>query len=243
MVYLIRFLVYPTGSKELASQIVQDDDAAEAAPHQGEPKKRKREKNSGQHKARKFERSQDEKTLCPTRIFHPEFSPEDCSFGVRCRYEHDLRKYLKEYKREDLRAFNSVCPAWDARGKCPSGWKCRFVGSHMAERETTDGRRELILVEDEERKLKARRPGANEDYIVNTIPVVDRIALSKRKTQTPKADALISWWDKTSRELEKTIHRGDKERDSTPLSHPKPPESVKELGNSEESVAEVKDAD
>jgi tRNA-dihydrouridine synthase 3 len=242
------FLVLATGSKGLA---VQDDDAAEAAPHQereGEPKKRKREKNSGQHKARKFERSQDEKALCPTRIFHPEFSPEECSFGIRCRYEHDLRKYLKEYKREDLKSFNSVCPAWDARGKCPSGWKCRFVGSHMVERETTDGRRELILVEDEERKQNAKRSGVNEDCIVNAISTVDRIALSKRKTQTPKADAFISWSEKTSRELEKGIHSGNKERDSTPLSHPKPRESAKELGNPEESVqaavtAAVKDGD
>ncbi|KAL2006532.1 hypothetical protein VTN00DRAFT_9200 [Thermoascus crustaceus] len=218
------FLVVAPGSKQPVVH-AHDDDAAEAFSHEereGDKKKgKKREKHSGQNTGRRFGRMQDEKALCPTRMFHPEFSPAECSFGDNCRYEHDLRKYLKEYKREDLKTFNGVCPVWDARGKCPSGWKCRFVSSHMTERETEDGRRELVLVEDEERKAKAKPsvPGANEEGIVNAVSVEDKMALTKRRTQTPKADTFTAWIDKTSKELEKNVHgryKDEKEAETTP---------------------------
>ncbi|KAL1986457.1 hypothetical protein VTN96DRAFT_6377 [Rasamsonia emersonii] len=217
------YLVYPPGSQAPAAQTTQDDDTAEAASHQEreqEKKGKKREKSGGQNTGRKFGRAQDEKTLCPTRMFRPEFSPEECSFGDTCKYEHDLRKYLKEYKREDLKTFNGVCPVWEARGTCPSGWKCRFVSSHTAERETPDGRRELILVEDEERKEKSKPSvqGANAEGIVNVVPAPDRFALTKKKTETPRADAYTAWLDKTSKELEKNIHgrhRDDEQENDT----------------------------
>ena len=50
--------------------------------------------------------------LCASRASSPEFSPGECRFGDACKFEHDLRKYLKDWKREDLTTFGGVCPIW-----------------------------------------------------------------------------------------------------------------------------------
>lgn len=78
----------------------------------------------------------------------------------------------------------------------------------MTERDTPGGRKELVLVEDEERKKKSPRlvPYASEEGLANTISVDDRNALSRKKIKTPRADAYSSWLDKTSKQLEKTLH-------------------------------------
>ncbi|KAL2824159.1 hypothetical protein BDW59DRAFT_88985 [Aspergillus cavernicola] len=197
------------------------DDAAEESAYQDRDsqkkgnKEKKKKKNTGQNTNRTFGKSQDAKGLCSSRVFAPEFSSEECNFGDKCRFEHDLRTYLKEHKREDLTTLNGVCPVWDARGKCSSGWKCRFVGSHMAERETADGKKELILVEDEERKKNARPvvTFAGEDGVVNTTSIQEKTALARRQTKTPRADAYSDWLDKSSKELEQNIHGRHLNRD------------------------------
>ncbi|KAH8152479.1 uncharacterized protein LAJ45_03319 [Morchella importuna] len=60
-----------------------------------------------------------------------------------CAYTHVLRDYLKS-KKEDI---DGVCPVWEKRGWCASGWRCRWLKSHSKEE---DG--ELMLVIDEERR-------------------------------------------------------------------------------------------
>jgi tRNA-dihydrouridine synthase 3 len=195
---------------------------AEAASHQehdqDQKKGKRRGKAGGQNTGRKFGKSKDEKALCSTRVYHPEFSPDECGFGDKCKYEHDLRTYLKEYKRGDLDTFNGVCPVWEVRGTCPAGWKCRFVSSHMTERETSDGKRELVLVEDEERKARSQPsvPAANSNGVVNSVSMADKYALTRKKAQTPRADAFNAWLDQTSKQLEKYFYnryRDDEEAD------------------------------
>ncbi|XHG07252.1 tRNA-dihydrouridine synthase 3, variant 3 [Aspergillus wentii] len=186
------------------------DDAAEAAHHEGreDDKGGKKKKNTGQNTNRRFGKSLDEKGLCPTRVHSPELSAGECKFAEKCKFEHDLRAYLKEHKREDLTTLDGVCPIWDAKGKCYYGWKCRLVGSHMTERETEDGRKELVLVEDEERKKKAQPlvPHASEDGVVNIVPIQEKMALSRRKTKFPRSDSYNSWLEKSAKELEKNLH-------------------------------------
>ncbi|KJF61475.1 tRNA-dihydrouridine(47) synthase [NAD(P)(+)] [Coccidioides immitis RS] len=186
---------------------VRDDDEAEAARHQeraGEKGGKQRKKQKGQNTARKFGKSQDEKGLCQSVSHSPELSPRTCQFGDNCRFEHNLRKYLKEYKREDLKTFNGMCPVWDAYGLCFSGWKCRFVGSHMTERELEDGRKELVLVEDEERKNAAMPlvEGGAEGGVFNSISTEQKVDLMKKRRKTPKSDAYTTWLDETSKQLE-----------------------------------------
>ena len=115
-----------------------DDDAAEAFHHKDRQpdshnkKQKRRDKNQGQNKARTFGTSRDEVGLCSTRVKRNEFSPEECRFGSKCKFEHDLRRYLRQHKRQDLDTFNSRCPVYQVRGRCAAGWKCRFANSHVS---------------------------------------------------------------------------------------------------------------
>ncbi|KAL8634883.1 MAG: hypothetical protein Q9228_007568 [Teloschistes exilis] len=160
----------------------QDDDAAEGAAHQ--PGKR-REKSKGQNTARNFGSSKDEVGLCSSRATQPEFSPNDCQYGDKCRFEHDLRKYLKEWKRADLTTFEGICPIWKANGKCHVGWKCRFVGSHSEERETENGK-ELILTDSSSQSTTGIGT-------INEVSTQAKSDLMKRKFNTPKTDKYVKW--------------------------------------------------
>ena len=166
-----------------------DDDAAEAGGKVDARDRPRREKQRGQNKARDFGSSRDEKGLCLSRVAHPEFSPAQCKFGEKCKYEHDLRKYLQQYKRADLETFNGKCPLFAAKGWCSSGWSCRFVGSHSAEHETDDGRKELVLLRE------GNDDQTTEDgvAVVNAISSSTKYELMKKKYATPKTDKYLEW--------------------------------------------------
>ncbi|KAJ9616745.1 tRNA-dihydrouridine synthase 3 [Cladophialophora chaetospira] len=185
-----------------------DDDAAEAFHHKDRQpasqnsKGKRREKKSGQNKAREFGSSRDQVGLCSTRTHKSEFSPDPCSFGDKCRFEHDVRKYLKQYKREDLTTFAGLCPVWQVKGRCPVGWKCRFAGSHSTETEHEDGRKELVLTENAEQMAKYAQVSTEEEEagVANILPSEQRIQLSKRKFPTPKSDEVLSWLEKQAQD-------------------------------------------
>jgi tRNA-dihydrouridine synthase 3 len=183
-----------------------DDDAAEAfhhhdrQPQNGGSKSKRREKNQGQNKARRFGTSRDEVGLCSTRARHNELSPAECSFGERCKFEHDIRKYLEKHKRPDLTTFDGLCPVFEVKGRCPNGWKCRFAGSHSKEIVHDDGRKELVLVEDEARlKSYANEPQSEEGEtgVANALSNWDRIRLAKKNFPTPKSDKYLQWLQQT----------------------------------------------
>jgi len=149
--------------------------------------------------------------LCQSRTHSSELHPGECPYGSNCRFEHDLRKYLKDWKREDLKTFGGICPIWAARGRCHYGWKCRFVGSHMKEKETKDGRKELVLVEDESKIGHLGTPVDSSDVgILNTISTQNKSDLMKRKFRTPKADEYNSWLEKSGKEVDQAYQRGSK---------------------------------
>ncbi|KAH7390875.1 tRNA-dihydrouridine(47) synthase [NAD(P)(+)] [Phaeosphaeria sp. MPI-PUGE-AT-0046c] len=191
---------------EVKSEVV-DDDAAEAADarHKAGDSRDSRDKRSkgknnkndkkqkGQNTSRTFGTSRDKLPLCGTRALHSEFSPAECKFGEKCKFEHDLRKYLKEGRREDLATFNGQCPIYEAKGFCHLGWKCRFVGSHSEERTIEDGRQELVLREDAERKAQIADLEDNEVEVVNVVPKDVKFGLSRRKIGTPRSDQYLEW--------------------------------------------------
>lgn len=109
----------------------------------------KKGKAKGQNKDRKFGSWYDAIKLCNTVATANEFSPKHCQFGDKCKASHDLREYLAKGKSEDLTTFDAKCPVWEVNGRCHAGWKCRFVGSHSKEIVREDGRKELVLIEDE----------------------------------------------------------------------------------------------
>jgi tRNA-dihydrouridine synthase 3 len=150
--------------------------------------------------------------LCNSRQNASEFSPAECRFGDKCNLGHDLREYLKNGKRDDLKTFEGKCPVWEAQGVCHAGWKCRFVQSHMEEVVTDDGRTELRLTIDPSRagnlELKDDEGRAG---IFNVVSTQDKTDLSRRRTKTEKSDQYTAWVEKNSEALEnfrnKTYHK------------------------------------
>ena len=205
--------MYPPGSKRDNGVSVVDDDNAEGAAHTRDSDKRgKKEKSRGQNTNRQFGRSRDEVGLCSSRTNSSEYSPSDCRFGSDCKFEHDLRKYLKDWKREDLSTFDGICPIWKRKGKCDVGWKCRFVGSHSAERDTDDGRKELVLVEEARDVSDMTLPGVSDVGTLNDIPTQTKSDLMKHKFKTPKSDQYTKWIDTNGKEIEQQTRREAKAR-------------------------------
>ena len=187
-----------------------DDDAAEASGKADSrdstaggrgPKKNK----GGQNKARTFGSSRDAIQLCKSRARVNEFAPAACKFP-KCRFEHDLRVYLKDGKREDLDTFNGKCPIFEARGRCNAGWQCRFVGSHSKEVEHDDGRKELVLTEQDGIEAQEDDDGIAAIGVVNMVPLADKILLRRKKYPTEKSDAYLKWQDKENQENDKRHH-------------------------------------
>jgi tRNA-dihydrouridine synthase 3 len=157
----------------------------------------------------------------------PEFSPKGCKFGNNCRFCHDLRKYLAEGKREDLKTFDGKCPVWEANGRCYAGFKCRFLSSHVEEVMKEDGRKELILTVDPERvaalqpkpssqheataSIDDMKPEGDDDDIcasvVNVVSTGDKLDLARRRAKTEKADSYSEWIDKDTKEGKKFYHK------------------------------------
>ncbi|KAL9618461.1 MAG: hypothetical protein Q9160_006839 [Pyrenula sp. 1 TL-2023] len=204
------FLIHIEKPAQTVDTSIPDDDNAEAFHHVDRSatasNSKKHKKSQGQNKSRSFGKSQDQVNLCRTRAHAPELSPTSCPFGEQCKLEHNLRRYLKEHKREDLATLGGKCPTWVAKGFCPSGWKCRFVGSHSKEVETKDGVKELVLLDDEARYAK-NGGGAQDQEDTNEVDVgvrnilvpEKRILLTRRKVPMPKAEAISKWVDRPSK--------------------------------------------
>lgn len=205
------YLVHMNGND---SQVqIFDDDAAEGstllqsgskAAHVGkdEHKGKREKKKRGQNKDRNYGYWGDSIQLCRSRANGDEFSPAECGFGEKCKHGHDLRKYLREGKRDDLNTWGGKCPVWDVRGICPAGWKCRFSGSHSKEVGRDNGTTELVLIKDEEKMAKAGI-SADEDGeidVYNIIPLQAKIDLHRHRVETPKSNTYTDWverWTKT----------------------------------------------
>ncbi|KAL8947314.1 MAG: hypothetical protein Q9222_006391 [Ikaeria aurantiellina] len=209
------YLVYPPGTQRDRSSTVNDDDAAEGAAHQlsqqnSTTRGKQKEKSKGQNTSRSFGSSRDEVGLCSSRTTKPEYSPDQCHYGEKCRFEHNLRKYLQDWKRPDLTTFEGICPIWKAKGKCHVGWKCRFVGSHMKEQELGDGRKELVLTENADVADQSdQHYSSNGIGVVNEVSSELKAALMKRKFTTPKADQYSEW-------LNSQMQRPEDQREQQP---------------------------
>jgi tRNA-dihydrouridine synthase 3 len=180
----------------VSSTHVVDDDAAESAKHTGDrndkrgPKDRKNRR--GQNKNRQNIAWSEEVHLCNSRNLHDEFSPSECSFGDKCRLEHDLRRYLDKGRGIDLTTFSGNCPVWEIHKFCPAGWRCRFVKSHSKEIEREDGRKELVLIDG--RDQDSRR---QDSFFYNVLSPKSRDELSHRKFSFEKSDQYTQWLNTT----------------------------------------------
>ncbi|TVY78383.1 tRNA-dihydrouridine(47) synthase [NAD(P)(+)] [Lachnellula suecica] len=200
-----------------------DDDAAEgrtdSRENGGSRDGGKKKKEKGQNKKRGFGSWFDAIPLCNSLANCPEFSPKPCSYGEKCKCTHDLRKYLKDGKNEDLTTFESKCPVWEVNGRCHAGWKCRFVGSHSKEVEREDGRKELVLIEKEGVTADGDDDTENWKGVVNIVAGKDKLDLSKKKAKTEKADAYVEWMEKDAAIMDKVYHAKVPESEKTREEH------------------------
>ena len=135
--------------------------------------------------------------------------------------EHDLRKYLKDWKRPDLETFEGKCPVFAAKGWCSVGWKCRFSGSHSMERENEDGRKELVLLR--QGAVDESKDDADvETSIINVISSEKRIEISKRKYPTVKTEKYLEWMN-SAQENEGPFDQDYEEAQSNRAMYKEPP--------------------
>lgn len=212
----LRYLIHGPGRIEAPVEPSAQDDEAENKKHvlddrdnnDNGDRKKKKKKEKGQNTSRNFGSSTDVIKLCNSIANSPEFSPKQCRFGDRCNLGHDLRKYLKEGKREDLTTFSGKCPVWEVNGRCYAGWKCRFVASHMEEILREDGRKELVLTIDPTRATDAELDDEeNRVGVVNVVATADKLDLAKRRFKTEKSDAYSAWLEKDTKIQEKFFHK------------------------------------
>ncbi|XP_033051895.1 tRNA-dihydrouridine(47) synthase [NAD(P)(+)]-like isoform X3 [Trachypithecus francoisi] len=102
----------------------EDGQTEEAAEPRKQPQTQKRAR--GQNKGRPHVKPThyDKNRLCPSLI---QESAAKCFFGDRCRFLHDVGRYL-ETKPADL---GPRCVLFETFGRCPYGVTCRFAGAHL----------------------------------------------------------------------------------------------------------------
>ncbi|XP_024898950.1 tRNA-dihydrouridine(47) synthase [NAD(P)(+)]-like [Pteropus alecto] len=103
---------------------VGDGQTEEAAEPREQPQAQKRAR--GQNKGRPHVKPNhyDKNRLCPSLV---QESATKCFFGDRCRFLHDVGRYL-ETKPADL---GPCCVLFETYGRCPYGVTCRFAGAHL----------------------------------------------------------------------------------------------------------------
>ncbi|XP_047565160.1 tRNA-dihydrouridine(47) synthase [NAD(P)(+)]-like [Lutra lutra] len=103
---------------------LEDGEGGEAAGPGDKPKVQKRAR--GQNKGRPHMKPAhyDTNRLCPSLV---QESAAKCLFGDRCRFLHDVGRYL-ETKPSDL---GPRCVLFETFGRCPYGVTCRFAGAHL----------------------------------------------------------------------------------------------------------------
>ncbi|QPG74479.1 hypothetical protein FOA43_001809 [Brettanomyces nanus] len=163
-----------------------DDDDAEASrtargdDSKGKGKNVKRKgKRRGQNHARQLIQAHENIKLCAS-VVDPMDTLHTCNYGVEnCKFSHDVEAYLAQ-KPEDL---PGECPVWKEFGYCPSGLKCRWLGSHYDKEKKV-----LIYRDDYVRK--------NEQEELNWISGGDKNLLQKRKISLDKSEQITEWLDK-----------------------------------------------
>ena len=206
-----RFLIDTYRRTATTANPAANNDAADGRgtdPRDNGGGKKKEKKEKGQNHNRQFGSWYDSIKLCNSRANSPEFSPRECRFGDKCNLSHDLRKYLKDGKREDLDTFNGKCPVWEVNGKCHAGWKCRFASSHSKEVEGEDGRKELVLIENISIVGESTDDDdENRKGVVNVVGAKDKLDLARRRAKTEKADQYLDWLEKDAKILEKVYNQ------------------------------------
>ncbi|ODQ64962.1 tRNA-dihydrouridine synthase 3 [Nadsonia fulvescens var. elongata DSM 6958] len=168
------------------ANVVFDDDAAEqASSKDGDSKNNGKNKKRGQNKNRRLHQGRDTVSLCEfiklaAEVATPKATPT-CPYGAGCKYEHDLSVYVAA-KPVDL---DGVCPVFSVIGWCPSGLKCRWLGSHF------DSINQKLVINDTKRA--ATKDISSENGRLNGQVLND---LQRKKYVFEKSDEIVKYLDK-----------------------------------------------
>lgn len=135
------------------------------------PKKRHR----GQNKNRpRTKRISIEESLCPSLVSETGV----CTFGEKCRYIHDVKKYMA-IKPHDL---GNECYSYKTHGKCNFGFACLYGSNHIITNDEGEYKNKI-----DESILGSNPP----PKILNEASKELRNTLRKKKFQFPKANAFL----------------------------------------------------
>lgn len=183
------FLIYDNGRDQ--HYVIDDDDMERSRTLHGDAGRngadgkgrggrrvKRKSRHRGQNHARKMIQPRESIRLCQSLI-DPEDKAQKCTYGSNnCKYSHDVEGYLAQ-KPADI---EGKCSVWEELGYCPSGLKCRWLGSHY----------------DAEKKQLKYKPGYErlvDQGEYNWISGQEKHTLQKRQVPLKKSDDITVWLD------------------------------------------------
>ncbi|KAG1380928.1 hypothetical protein G6F60_005923 [Rhizopus arrhizus] len=151
---------------EVTETAANDDEAEGGATFENKKQKNARGANKGQRGKKRIEDS--------IRICKHVAVDESCPIIEKCRFSHDLEAYLAA-KPADI---GTRCVQFDLFGKCPYGYKCRYLGAHI------DENKKLIV---NEAKIAEKNV-----YTTNGISHKTQVALNRSRYEFPRTEAYMT---------------------------------------------------
>jgi tRNA-dihydrouridine synthase 3 len=201
---------------------VYEDEEPQGEHGDTQPNGKKKRSRKGQNKNRDLRQQHEEIRLCSS-LLDPEGTRE-CKFGAeQCRSSHDVDGYLAA-KPQDL---DGVCPVYKAIGYCPTGLKCRWLGSHY-DKETKTLRKDLETIEN----------AKVNNYEINKVGGDVKYSLQKKQYKFETALTMIDWLD-SQVQNEKNIAKQEelkKDNQATYVEQPVKPGEKKKLNLSRAKI-------
>lgn len=151
--------------------------------------KKGNKKKRGQNKNRSNIQVKEQHQLCSKLVMGTD-SGQTCSFGDQCRYVHDIDEYLSHKKPEIQSTYFSSCPVFETLGRCPMGFKCRFLSSHY----DPSTKKLQFLPEAETQKLY------DANHEVNHIAADKKLDLIKKRFAFEKSEYVLEIIDSIQQE-------------------------------------------
>ena len=187
--FLVQVKSTPVPEKDAGEVDSSTKAVEESKPDDMQPPPAKRARRRGQNKHRPrpafipFS-----EMLCPSCYHGDGGSNNTCHFGDKCRYTHDIAKYMSS-KPPDI---SNECYLFKIYGKCPYGRACRFAGNHLTA--------EFENITDES-LYNPNRP----ERTLNVIPRSLQEKLRKRQLSFIRSEAYLKRLKEMKKETSKSV--------------------------------------
>ncbi|KAH8917066.1 Dus-domain-containing protein, partial [Atractiella rhizophila] len=130
----------PAKKPRLEGDGLKREDARDARDDRGKGGKKKQR---GMNKARKFGIREITQMENPIKLCNAVARSGICEKGDSCKFSHSLKEFLQHQPQDitpvipsesantELPKVLNICPLFSALGKCPFGFRCRFLASHL----------------------------------------------------------------------------------------------------------------